>query len=246
MLVFVILVTALSVSLSSTLGKLIRRPGRIFSYLARYLPGATKFYIDFMMLQWVTHALNFTRYLNFIKYFVYLRFYNADEAKKMAEPEDQDYYGIGSRSARFSINLVIGIVFSTLSPIIAMLTFINFALCRVFYGYMIVFAEERKADLGGVFFVSQLRNTIVGTLIYNILMIGYLFYKADGHIPMLIAIPSIVYTIHSLWVFHDRFLWETLPFEEVMENEDGSDKKPPHSDGARYIQPEFREEEILL
>merc|ERR1719502_220810 len=132
----------------------------------------------------------------------FIWFYTAEDAKKMSEPEDQDYYGIGSRSARFSINLVIGIVFSTLSPIIAMLTFINFALCRVFYGYMIVFAEEKKADLGGVFFVSQLKNTIVGTLIYNILMIGYLFYRADGHVPMLIALPSIAYTIYCLWVFH--------------------------------------------
>ena len=29
------------------------------------------------------------------------------DAKRMAEPEDQDFYGIGSRSARFTISLLV-------------------------------------------------------------------------------------------------------------------------------------------
>ena len=30
------------------------------------------------------------------------------EAKKKAEPEDQDYYGFGARGARWCINLLVG------------------------------------------------------------------------------------------------------------------------------------------
>ena len=39
-----------------------------------------------------------------------------EDALKMTEPEDQDYYGIGSHSARFTINMVLGIVYGTLCP----------------------------------------------------------------------------------------------------------------------------------
>merc|ERR1719199_2020598 len=147
------------------------------------------------MMQWGTHAVNFTRYLNVLKFMLFRKFYTDEDAKKMAEPEDQDYYGIGSRSARFSINMVIGIVFSTLSPPIAILTFINFLLCRIFYGYMIVFAEVRKPDLGGIFFVTQMRNVLVGTLIYNVLMVGVLLFRGASKAPMLIALPPFAYSL---------------------------------------------------
>lgn len=238
MVFFVILVTAICESLIATVASVVRRPGRMFSYLSMYLPGATKFYIDFMMMQWVTHALNFTRYINVIK-FLFLRwFYTVEDAKKMSEPEDQDYYGIGSRSARFTINLAIGIIFSTLSPLIAVLTFINFFFCRIFYGYMIVYAEVKKPDLGGLFFVSQLRHVLVGTWIYNATMIGVFCFRASSKAPMLLAVPSLVYTLYTLQQFHLGYQWETLPFEELGRGKEIG----VVDDGMQYIQPEFEEE----
>merc|ERR1719329_1149503 len=71
-------------------------------------------------------------------------------AHDLAEPEDQDYYGMGSRSARFTIMLVIAIVFCTLSPLMTVLALINSGLCRLFYGYLFNYAETVKSDLGGV------------------------------------------------------------------------------------------------
>merc|ERR1719456_1508832 len=91
------------------------------------------------------------------KYLAFRQLLGEEEGKAKSEPEDQDYYGIGSRSARFTINLCIGIIYGTLSPPINVLTFINFAVCRVVYGYLCVYAEKKKPDLGGTFWVGMLK-----------------------------------------------------------------------------------------
>merc|ERR1719359_793848 len=51
-------------------------------------------------MQWVTHGLQLTRYVTFGKFMAFRMFiHDTDEdAKKAAELEDQDFYGIGSRS----------------------------------------------------------------------------------------------------------------------------------------------------
>merc|ERR1719183_3522235 len=112
------------------------------------MPYATHFYMNFMVLQWVTHVQNILRLSQFVKFKIFSRIYDEEQARQMAEPEDQDYYGMGSRSARFTINLSIGIVYGTLSPPICLLTFVNFAVCRLSYGYLFPYAESRKFDLG--------------------------------------------------------------------------------------------------
>merc|ERR1719263_909218 len=142
------------------------RPMRTFKLLADTLPLASHFYLNFMVMQWVTHAMNLTRYVNLIKFLMLRMVCDSRSAKNLSEPEDQDYYGIGSRSARWTINLVIGIVFSSISPLICLLVCVNFLLCRLVYGYLIVFAEVPKVDLGGEFFVRKLIHVQHGLIIY--------------------------------------------------------------------------------
>jgi len=104
-----------------------------------------------------------------IKYLGFRQLYDDDMAFKLSEPEDQDYYGMGSRSARFTINMVIGVVYGTLCPPMTILVFVNFYTCRFVYGYLIVFQETKKPDLGGAFWVSSLKHMFVGNIIYCVL-----------------------------------------------------------------------------
>lgn len=61
------------------------------------------------------------------------KIFDEETARSMSEPEDQDFYGIGSRSTRWTTNLVITIVFSSISPLISLLGLINFFICRAWY-----------------------------------------------------------------------------------------------------------------
>merc|ERR1719498_48152 len=158
-------------------------------------------------------------------------------AKELAEPEDQDYYGLGARSARFSLNLVIAIVYSSLCPMILVVTGINFLICRVLYGYLLVFAEGRKPDLGGVFWVTQLKHIQCGLFIYVVLMIGVLSARAPSLGPAIVASVALLYAIRSYFRFHSAFEWEVMPFQEFVTGEARKADNTPRSCSKQRLSP---------
>merc|ERR1719356_83483 len=148
------------------------------------------------------------------KYLGFQQLYPDDDdmAFKLSEPEDQDYYGMGSRSARFTINMVIGVVYGTLCPPMNVLCWVNFYICRLVYGYLIPFAETKKPDLGGIFFVTQLRHLFIGLMLYAILMTGVLWHRAAGPGPMVCTAPALGFVWFAMRRFDNHFAWEQLPF----------------------------------
>jgi len=234
-IVFVIMITAIGDSVVEFTTTFFTDPIAVFGMLAETMPHATHFYMNFLVLQWTTHAMNLLRYVPLSKFLGFRNIFEEEEARAKAEPEDQDYYGLGSRSARFTINMVIGIVYSTLSPTVALLAAMNFFCCRLFYGYLIPFAETKKPDLGGVFWVTKLEHIFIGNVIYCVLMTGVLFGRAPTSIPGIVVSPTIFYVLWSLGRFKDQFSWENLPFEEVAEGSEAK-KRPMVGD---YIQPEL-------
>lgn len=232
--VFVLLVTAIGASLWDVMVAIATEPFSVFLILGTAMPPATHFYMNFLVLQWAAHFSNLVRGSQLVKYIFFSRFYDPAQAKEMAEPEDQDYYGLGSRSARFTINFCIGIVFGTLSPPINLLVFINFAACRLVYGYLVVFAETKKPDLGGEFWVHQLKHLFVGNIIYCILMTGVLLGRSDSMGPGIIALTSLAYVLWSSNRFKNKFSWERLSISEVV-----SQKRNQKGSERTYVQPEF-------
>jgi hypothetical protein len=235
--VFVILATAVGTNVRQFCATLAEEPLSAPAVFAQSMPFATHFYMNFLVLQWATHFTNMCRGATLGKFHAWSKIFEVEEAKKRAEPEDQDYYGLGSRSARFTINLCIGVVFGTLSPPINLLTLVNFAVCRVVYGYLTVYAEKKKPDLGGVFWVTMLKNVFVGNIIYCVLMVGVLMERSDSWGPSAIAAPSLIYVIWSMRRFDGAFKWEKLPHADLQD----AGKVEKRRMEGRYEQPEMIE-----
>eukprot|EP00930_Biecheleria_cincta_P090505 TRINITY_DN798_c0_g1_i2.p1 TRINITY_DN798_c0_g1~~TRINITY_DN798_c0_g1_i2.p1 ORF type:complete len:797 (+),score=140.85 TRINITY_DN798_c0_g1_i2:1761-4151(+) len=231
---FVILVTAIGQGFSVFVEEISERPFDLPLILADKMPAATHYYLTYLSLQWVTHGMNLMRYIQVGKFIGFSKLLETEEARAMSEPEDQDYYGMGSRSARFTSNLLIALIFGTLSPLMSLLAWINFWVCRVIYGYLMVWAETKKADSGGVFFVNQLKHTLMGLIFYTLLMAGIFIRRAPDYVPAGCAIAAAVFAVHTFYVFSTKFNWETLSAEEAIKlHHDHS-----ASDDA-YIQPEI-------
>mmetsp|Transcript_73750 Transcript_73750/g.185884 ORF Transcript_73750/g.185884 Transcript_73750/m.185884 type:complete len:765 (+) Transcript_73750:89-2383(+) len=236
-LVFVVLATAIGNSLWSSIEKLALDPFSIFALLAEKLPVATHFYMNYLVLQWTSHAIALLRASSLVKFLMWKTLYTEEEAREMAEPEDQSFHGMGSRQSRMMIIMTICIVFSTMSPLVAPLTFIHFGLCRLIYGYLTVFAETRKSDLGGAFWVTQLKHVQLSAMLYCVLMIGMLSGRCPGNkIPMYIAIPALLFMFIMYYNFCKTFDWTKLSFEEIIKLPGlGAGK----STDEAYIQPEL-------
>jgi hypothetical protein len=214
-IVFVLLISAIGTNLTAFFQTLAEDPFGIFSLLADSLPATTHFFLNFVIMQPFTHAMNLTRYMPLIKYMVFKAVCSEERARELSEPEDQDYYGMGSRSARFSLMLVIGLTFGTICPLMNVVVFFNFFACRVIYGYLIPYAETKKNDLGGVHWAFQLHHIMLGSLIYNILMVGMLLQRAESHAPGFIAGTSFLFWFISFRNFNIQLQWERIPFNRV-------------------------------
>jgi hypothetical protein len=235
-LVFVVMVTAIGSSMLEFLDTLVERPMEIFPMLAKTMPFATHFYMNYLVLQWTSHTMVLTRYIPLFKYLGFRTMVDEETARELAEPEDQDYYGIGSRSCRFTINLCIGIIYGTLSPPICLLTWIEFFVCRYTYGYLIPFAENRKPDLGGYFWVQQLRHVFTGTIIYCIVMTGVLLGRATTNGPGIIAAPALFFVLYRASQL-ERSSWESLPYKELKMGHKFEKSVQRKEDSGAYIQP---------
>lgn len=235
LIIFVVLVTAIGSSLLGFVRQIAQEPLSIFRTLAVSMPSASHFYLSWMVMQWATHGTALARLANLGKFMGLRALYGDEKAKALSEPEDQDYYGMGGRSARFTLNMVIAVVYCSLTPLIVPLTFLNFAISRLVYSYLFAFAETRKPDLGGVFYVTQLEHLQYGLLLYVVLMIGLLGQRAPGLGPMLVVVPCL----WRLWCdrrhLQRALQWEALPYEEVATSTE--DEKI--AKGLVYRQPEL-------
>merc|ERR1740138_1689897 len=79
--IFVLLVTAVGMSLWDTAMELVNHPTMIFELLAFRLPSSTHFYLNYMSFQCVVHVLNLTRYINLLKFKALHTVFTEDRAK---------------------------------------------------------------------------------------------------------------------------------------------------------------------
>jgi len=237
---FVLLITCISTNVVTFVQQLINKPTSVLWLAATSMPYATHFYMNYIVTQWYSHFMQLLRYTQLAKFWTFSVIYKPYEARSMSEPEDQDYYGIGSRSARLGIHMAIGVVFSSLCPLILPLVFVNFAFGRLTYGYLIGFAETKKPDLGGTFWVQELAHLYFAILIYVVLMIGVLSAWAQSFGPPAIASSSLLLVASSYVRFKRHYMWEKLPFSDLYEKHNEKShtvELPSETTEHRYIQP---------
>lgn len=232
--VFVIMVTAIGQGFKDFAKAVAKHPLDLPLILADKMPVATHYYLHYMAVQWMSHGMELTRYIYVFKYWTFSKLYEEETARSMSEPEDQDYYGIGSRSARFTAVFLICLIFGTICPLLNVLTVMNFIMCRIVYGYLMVWAEGKKGDSGGVFFVNQLKHTLLGLVAYNLLMLGVYLRKEAAHnkFAAVCAMLSLIYSCRAIGQLRNDFHWQTLPAEEAIDQD--------HRESTeKYIQPEL-------
>jgi hypothetical protein len=217
-------------------------PLKIFHLLATTMPNCTHYYMNYLGMQWYSMAMQLTRYMGVIKYRIFIRHHDEEEARALAEPEDQDYYGIGSRTARFSTLVTIGIVYGTLSPPCSVLAWMTVFWIRTLFGYIFVFNETKKPDLGGAFMQRALHNMYVALHIYFILMVGVLEVRGNDSGPAIIAFCGWIYVFTSQYKF-EQLKWDHVEIDAILDGKDkGIKKRKLH---GKYEQPEMYDEDAV-
>ena len=145
---------------------------------------------------------------------------------------------MGARSARLSLTYVLILLLGTLAPVITILGAILFAVCRIVFTYLFVYAETLKPDLGGLFWHQQLKHVQQGTFLYIALMTVLLLQRAPNSIPGIICGSSALFMAFSYYTFLHKFRWEQLEFSEIPAKLSEGAPEVPRVYG-HYKQPEL-------
>lgn len=214
--VFVVFITTIVGSIQRTLLAIIEHPQEIPVLLATTLPQASHFYVSYIVLCCFTQVLELPRLIVWLKYLIHRCTRDPESARLKSEPEDQDSYGMGTRMATLALVATLGLVFSCVMPAISVVTALFFAICAFIYGYLLVFAETKKPDLGGLFWVASLRQIFFALGLYVVLMVGVLSQQQQGRLPAIAAASSTLLLVVA-WRRFRELNWEALPFESVTE-----------------------------
>jgi hypothetical protein len=241
--VFVLFMSIIGSNPVTTASDLAEDPATIPTVIADQLPKFTNFYISLIILQVSTHVLNMVRHMQVIKYLVFRPVFGEKEAKKMVEPEDQDFNGIGSRSARWINTMILGLVFCQIQPLLLVYTAVHFVVCKFVYGHLFVFAEDRKGDVGGGIFQDQLWHMQLGLATYIILMTGYLMNRSHySYIPgtSVPISPWIISFLSFIWLVRSACSMRHIDCEVLPRREAPKQAQLDNHDATMsYIQPEL-------
>ncbi|CAK9087202.1 unnamed protein product [Durusdinium trenchii] len=238
LVILVLFVTAVGKSLTDVVDDLFKTPKDIPLRLAEKFADSTLFYMDFVILSCCVYMLAMLRLMPLYRYRIHSCIYEESLAISKSEPEDQDYNGMGGRSARLSLIYVLVLVLGTLAPVITIFGAIFFAICRLVFTYLFVYAETLKPDLGGLFWHQQLKHAQQGTFLYIALMTVLLLQRAPNPAPGIICSTSALFMAFSYYTFLHRFRWEQLEFSEIPAKVSEGAPEVPRVYG-HYKQPEL-------
>jgi len=188
LVVFVLLVTAVGTSLFEAAARLAQEPLKVWYLLADQLPDSTNFYLRYAVLLWSTPFFDLVRCFPLLYFWKALQAGEPPEiAKELSEPEDQTFHGVGARSARWSLHMVLGLTLCSLQPFIPVILAIGFAFRRLVFGYLIVFVETKKSDSGGQLWRAQMQHTQMGLVIYILVMTLILLDREESMVAAIFA-----------------------------------------------------------
>jgi hypothetical protein len=242
LVVFVLLVTALGRSIVITLAALLEEPTAVLSLLAESLPGASHFYLNYVVIGWATLTWQLLRPSSLASYWFYKASgHSADSARRRAWVEDSDSCGMGARMALGALISATTLAFCSCSPLILPLGVVYFFIGQLTYGYLLVHAETKKPDLGGEFWTEAQRQIYSALAIYVFLMTGVLWCRSGQRGPPALAFLALA-ALYLCWRRVRIVPWESLPLEALARGASGkgsADLEAAECGGRRYIQPEL-------
>lgn len=240
LLIFVVLVTIVGRSLLIFLVALALEPADIIGLMAKSLPGASHFYINYLVLDWFTTVWQHVRHGNLINYLMLrLRSMTPEAAKHLSEPESEAFCGMGSRMGHGVLIATLAILLCTCSPVIAIFSTISFMVGRMTYGYLLVYVESPKSDTGGYFWIEAQKQLFFALFLYVLLMVAILVKQAANILVPFFAAASLVF-LWRAWEKFNNLGWEQLPLEKVVEISRKAERKDSRMPVLiqEYIQPE--------
>lgn len=207
-LIFVLLVAALGQSALIVLVEFARSPERVVGAVGLVLPRVSNFYISYLILQLAI--------LSFRLLYIYSLYVRSVSKKSQSTTEQlrMPLESWGVKYARWTIILVIALVYSTITPIVLPLAVCVFALGYAVHSYEIVYVTEAPFDIGGLHLPLATSHVQVGLAVHQFVMTALLIVHGSRSWMLVAPLPFVNYAFFDYLraTFKVRF----LPLEDLQ------------------------------
>ncbi|GAB7353212.1 hypothetical protein MBLNU459_g3733t2 [Dothideomycetes sp. NU459] len=216
----VFLVVTLSAGLTSFFTTLTEDTASIPQTLAQNLPNASNYFFSYLTVQALSNSASaLVQVGSLLVWFVWAPFNDSTARQKWRRQTSLSNVQWGSFFPPFTNFAVIGIIYSTISPLIMVFNLIVFSLYWVTQRYNVLYVYQFRNDTGGLLFPKAINQLFVGVYVLELCLIGLFFLARDQHdkvsaIPQaIIMIVVLVATIIFHWLLNEAFapLFRYLP-----------------------------------
>jgi hypothetical protein len=193
------IVLTLSSGALASIQSIIDQPSSAASLLAKSLPKASNFYINYFVLQGLASVAGILLGLvGLVLFYVLGKFLDNSPRKMYKRWISLSGYGWGTEFAKYTLFLVIAICYACISPLVLGFATVGLSFFYLAYRYNILFVANADIDCKGLNYARALQHIFVGLYVAEVCLIG-LFAIATGTSvgaigPLIMMILLLVFT----------------------------------------------------
>ncbi|PMD47920.1 DUF221-domain-containing protein [Hyaloscypha variabilis F] len=209
LIVELFIIPTISSGLTSIVEELIHTPTSVPNILATNLPTAANYYFSFLILQAL--SLSATSILQTIRLFKFYVIGHVNTPDSVFEKLSwTNLTRIGSNVPWYTTFAVIGLVYSTIAPLILLFMLITFSLFWVVIKNNLLYCVRTgTVDGGGLFFPSAINQLFTGLYFMEICLIGLFFLVRDteGKVAcdaqgIIMAVVLVFTILYQIWLMN--------------------------------------------
>lgn len=176
----------------------------IIDLLATKVPGTGVYFATFIILQClIPFPLALCGIVRVIVRAIFLKLAKTDRQKRKAKLSGSLFQFFRFSGAAMMI-LYLGLVFSSLAPLVPLCATVYFALAYITYRYQLLFSTYQEWEGGGELFPGLYWGTMMGLILKQLVVVATLgLKKAPG--PSIVCLVPAIVTICLTGIIHKRF-----------------------------------------
>ncbi|KAG0215259.1 hypothetical protein BGX28_000478 [Mortierella sp. GBA30] len=238
--VHVLLVTTLANGIFAAVQAIKENPNNIMTMLSSTLPQASTFFLSFILLSFIQIPMMLLQIGPFIGYLIG-KFLSSTPRQMYATERTMGSVDWGMTIPVHTIAFSIGLLYSTIQPLILPLMVIYFGLYYLAYRHMFLYVYSQPYDSGGLIFPQIVDHIYVALILFEIVMLGlFILQKTIGQ--SIVMFVFLVMSIFAIALSRDKVfkpLIQYLPveaFDTHALNQVISGNMPAESTGGVYDQ----------
>ncbi|KAF2837168.1 DUF221-domain-containing protein [Patellaria atrata CBS 101060] len=200
----VFLVVSIAAGASAVFGEIADNPATVATILGKNLPKASNYFFSYMIIQALTVSAGALMQIGgLISWFIIATIFDSTAREKWSRQIELPSIKWGTFFPVYTnlACIVIGIIYSVISPLILVFNIVTFSLFWIVYRYQTLYVNRFKHDTGGLLFPRAVMQLFTGLYVMELCLIGLFILFVDEHNDPLCYPQAIIMLVIMLLTF---------------------------------------------